>query len=373
MNRLLAAILVLAVGGGVVLAETGSEPAAKPAKDLCKGAVDPYEWIGQKTRFFEAAGPDNELTEKEFTADKQKADGFVRSFDTWKAIATFDKDGNKSIDWLEADAYRRALRSKVLAAHDADKDRKLTGDERTAANKALAEGRIGAARTAERVRGSRAGREDMMRQYDKDGDGKLNESEQQAAREAWEKRMQEMRARWELRRYDTNRDGKLDEEETAARDKARAEREERRKEFMKRFDKNENGRIDEDERGAIGEYYRDQRRKHELERYDKDGDGELSDEERAAREEERQKRIAEWRARFEMRRYDANRDGKLDEEETAARDKARAEREERRKEFMNRFDKNNDGELNDEERRAMGEYWRSRFRRGRGRGGPRGE
>ena len=365
MNRLLTAILVVSVFGSAAFAETESEPAAKPATDLCKDAVDPYEWIGQKTRFFAAAGPDNELTEKEFAANKQKTDGFVRSFDTWKAIATFDKDGNKSIDWLEADAYRRALRNKVLAAYDANKDRKLTGDERTAANKALAEGKVSAARTAGRVRGSWAGREDMIKQYDKDGDGKLSEAEQQAAREAW-------RARWELRRYDANRDGKLDEKETAARDKARAEREERRKEFMKRFDKNENGRIDSDERAGIGEYYRQQRRKRELERYDKDGDGELSDEEKAARDEERRKRIAEWRARSEMRRYDADRDGKLDDEETAARDKGRAEREERRKEFIKRFDKNNDGELNDEERRAMGEYWRSRFGRGRGRGGPRG-
>jgi hypothetical protein len=115
-----------------------------------------------------------------------------------------------------------------------------------------------------------------------------------------------MRARYELRGYDANKDGKLDAKETAERDKGRAEREKRRKEFYDRFDKNKNGQIDENERSAIGEYYR-------------------------------------------MRRYDTNNDGKLDEKETAARDKANAEREKRMQEFRKRFDKDGDGKLNEKE------------------------
>ncbi|MDP6046881.1 MAG: hypothetical protein QGH94_05950 [Phycisphaerae bacterium] len=139
-----------------------------------------------------------------------------------------------------------------------------------------------------------------------------------------------MRERYELRRYDANKDGKLDDKETAARDKSRAEREKRRKEFYDRFDKNKNGKIDEDERSGIGEYYR-------------------------------------------TRRYDTNNDGKLDEKETAARDKASAEREKRVAEARKRFDKDGDGKLNEKEESAMRDYYRSRYggrRRGRGgRGG----
>ncbi|GAH58494.1 unnamed protein product, partial [marine sediment metagenome] len=43
MNRLLTTILVVSLFGGVVFAEDESKPAAKPATDLCKDAVDPYE------------------------------------------------------------------------------------------------------------------------------------------------------------------------------------------------------------------------------------------------------------------------------------------------------------------------------------------
>ena len=342
MKRFLAVILVLAVFGGVAMAAD----AAKSSADLCKNAVDPYEWVGQKTLFFKAAGKDNELSEKEFDADKAAGKGFVRSFEQWKTIVAFDKDGKKLIDWLEADAYRRDLRRRVLAAHDTSKDGKLAGEERTAANKALAAGKFatvtrssgrgsrdstgGSTRGSTRgQRGSPWERPETIKQYDTDKDGKLSEKEQEVARAAF-------RARFELQRYDANKDGKLDEKETAARDKGRAEREtrrqedeKRRKEFTERFDKNKNGRIDEDERAAVGEYFRN---------------------------------------RDALRRFDANKDGKLDEKETAARDKDNAEREKRREETRKRFDKNGDGKLDETEERALRDYFRSQGG-GRGRGG----
>ena len=345
MKRFWALFLVLAVFSGVALAAED----AKSSADLCKNAVDPYEWIGQKSLFFAAAGKDNELSEKEFDANKAAGKGFVRSFEQWKTIVAFDKDGKKLIDWLEADAYRRDLRRRVLAVHDTSKDSKLTGKERIEANKALAAGKFATATATRRTsgrgpggserpdrgqRGSPWERPETIKQYDKDKDGKLSEKEQETARAAF-------RARFELQRYDVNKDGKLDKKETAARDKGRAEREtrrqedeKRRKEFTARFDKNKNGRIDEDERGAIGEYFRN---------------------------------------RDDLRRYDANKDGKLDKGETAARDKDNAEREKRREEARKRFDKNGDGKLDETEERALRDYYRSqgRGRGGRG-GGPRG-
>lgn len=88
-----------------------------------------------------------------------------------------------------------------------------------------------------------------------------------------------------LRRYDTNHDGKLDETELAAahenmlkegdkggrRGKVRAE-------LLKRFDKNGDGQLDETERAEMRKYF--------LGRFDKNGDGRLDEEERAAMREE---------------------------------------------------------------------------------------
>ena len=369
MKSFLAAILVLTVFGGVALAAE----ADKTSADLCKNVVDPYESVGQKTLFFKAAGKDTELDEKEFDADKATGKGFVASFEKWATIVAFDKDGKKQIDWLEADAYRRDLRKRVLAAHDTSKDGKLAGDERTAANKALAAGKFASVRRSSRrgSRGSFTDRPETIKEFDKDKDGKLSDSEQETARSA-------MRARYELRRYDTNNDGKLDATETAARDK-------RRKEFNDRFDKNKNGKIDEDERGAIGEYYRNRR-------YDTNNDGKLDENETAARDkanadrektrkemyekfdknkngqidEDERSGIREW---YTNRRYDANKDGTLDATETAARDKANVEREKRRAEARKLFDKDGDGKLNEEEERA---YRNSRRGRGRRGGGGRG-
>ena len=378
MKKTLTAVLLLAMLCGAAALE-GAE---KAKVDLCKGAVDPYETIGQKSLFFKPAGKDNEMTEKEFNADKAAGKGFVRSFEKWSTIVAFDKDGKKQIDWLEADAYRRSLRRRVLAAFDKTKDGKLVGEERTEANKALAAGKF-ASVASRRSGGDSRGRggspwerSDIIERYDTDKDGKLSEAEREAAMKAY-------RERRELQYYDKNKDGKLDEAETAARDKGRAEREKRQKAFMDNYDKNKNGKIDEEERDAIREYYRnrrydtnndgkideseaaarDKRRKEFYDRFDKNKNGQIDENERGA--------IGEYyRNREMMRRYDKNEDGKLDEAETAVRDKDNAEREKRRAEYRKRFDKDGDGKLNEEEERA---YRGSFRRRGRGgRGGPGG-
>ncbi len=369
MKKIIAAIGLLVLFGAV--APVGA--ADKADVDLCKNAVDPYEPMGQKTLFFTAAGKDNELSEEEFNADKTKGKGFVRSFEKWSTIVAFDKDGKKQIDWLEADAYRRDLRKRVLAAFDASKDGKLAGDERTAANKALAAGKFASVRrrsSRDSSRGSYWDRPESIKQHDTDKDGKLSEAEKDAARKAYQ-------ARRELQYYDKNKDGKLDEAETAARDKARADREKRRKAFYDNYDKNKNGKIDEDERAAVSEYYRnrrydtnrdgkldekeiaarDKRRKEFYDRFDKNKNGKIDEDERGP--------IGEYyRQRETLRRYDKNKDGKLDDTETAVRDKDNAEREKRRAEYRKRFDKDGDGKLNEEEERA---YRGSFRRRGRGR------
>ena len=102
-----------------------AKPAA-PEPDICTGAVDPYSQTTQRTLFFQAAGPDNEMSEKEFSTGWSKAKpagkgsakpagGFARRFDRWKSMLAFDKNGNRTIDWFEA-ASTRTRMSRLYAS-----------------------------------------------------------------------------------------------------------------------------------------------------------------------------------------------------------------------------------------------------------------
>jgi hypothetical protein len=82
----------------------------------------------------------------------------------------------------------------------------------------------------------------LLKQFDKDGDGKLNDEEREAAKAAREA-MMEARKKEMLEKFDTDKDGELND----------AEKEAMRAEMKKRM----------------------------LEKFDKDGNGELSDEEKA--------------------------------------------------------------------------------------------
>ncbi|MDP6634752.1 MAG: hypothetical protein QGG42_07635 [Phycisphaerae bacterium] len=379
MKQLTAIILVVLVVGGISLGQAKSaKPADKPAPDICKGVIDPYDISGEKALFYAAAGVDNELTSTEFEAARGKKKSFVRKFDSWKILITFDKDKNGKIDWNEAGEYRQETRRKVMGSFDKNKDGKLSGDERTAANKALSAGRlslgsISAAREARRAQW----RAEMLAKYDTDKDGKLNEKEEAARRKAYEQARREREERFrqerELREHDADRDGKLNDKESAARDKDRADRERRKAEFMKKYDTNGDGRITGEEWKEAGPALREAIRKYTTDKFDKNKDGELDEGEKAAMQKEMERRRNEGRARMEMYRYDKNKDGKLDEAETAARDKGRAEWAKRMAEYVKKYDKNGDGKVDDKERPSRGSGGRGRSRGGRGgssRGGP---
>ena len=134
--------------GIVTAAEPAKETAAKAAKPATKppevmdGAIDPFLATSERARFFTAAGPDSELSAEEHAASKGKPGAFARKFDTFAGMLVFDKNGNKTIDWFEAKAYREDLRRRVFAAYDANKDGQLKGAERDKANQALAAGKV---------------------------------------------------------------------------------------------------------------------------------------------------------------------------------------------------------------------------------------
>ena len=78
---------------------------------------------------------------------------------------------------------------------------------------------------------------EVLKKFDKDGDGKLSETERAAMKAEREKEM--------LAKYDADKDGKLSDEERA---KAK---EDRHKEMIARFDKDGDGKLSETERAAM--------------------------------------------------------------------------------------------------------------------------
>lgn len=123
----------------------------------------------------------------------------------------------------------QALKAEMLKRFDKDGDGKLNDQEQAAAKQAMQD------------RGGRPGlpgagdgklREEAIKKFDKDGDGKLNEEERAAAKKAFEDRGgrpgqpgAEGKGREEvLKRFDKDGDGKLNEEERAAAKKAFEER-----------------------------------------------------------------------------------------------------------------------------------------------------
>ena len=345
---LIVALLVVLTPWAAGETKKDSAAAAPRVRDICKDCVDPYVPTAERARFFKVAGKDNEIDAKEFDADKASGGGFVRKFDTWTGMLAFDKNSNKTLDWFETDAYRGDIRRRVLAAYDSDKDKKLAGKEREAANRALAAGKVpGAARRS-------GGQGGLVW-----GGGQMTEA---------------MR----LRMFDKNRDGKLGADEKAAADKWQADSEKRRAEYAvrterwrklndelrKKHDADGDGKLDADERKG---YYEEYRERAKIVQWDKDGDGKLSDAERKemeTKQAEWKKQAEENRRKWTLQRWDKDSDGKLSEEELAAKKTQEDEQKKRgerwRKlndELRKKHDADADGKLDAEERKAYyGEY-----------------
>ena len=303
MKHCLSIVVMVLLAGGSAFAQDKAAEKPEPKKlvvakvpDVLRNAVDPYVPAVERARFFRAAGKDNELTAAEFAADRKRISPFIRTFDHWPMLIGFDKNGNKTIDWFEADMYRRDVRKKVLAAFDKVKDSRLKGEERTAANAAL---------TSEKFLASRLGRGGHRAVFGgRYGKGMVE-------------------------RYDTDKDGKFSDEE---RKRAFAEMRERgRQRMLDQYDKNDDGEIDADERRAMREDqagpWKDKIREWQLRDYDVDGDGELDEKETAelkAAEEKFKVAMKSVGESVKLRLTDINGDGKVTpEEEKAVRDKWR--------------------------------------------------
>lgn len=193
--------------------------------DVLKGAVYPINLGSEKTRFLKAAGVDNELEQGE--VEKAADAGFIRVYDKWATLKPFDGNNDGKINWPEAENYRKALRKAVIAKYDANKSDGLEGEELASANRDLAAGKLpkldaGATAIAAAPAPTPAprnnrpnfeqNRAERIAQFDKDGDGQLNEAERLAAGEA---QREEFNARL-IAENDRDGDGKLSEVEKLA-------------------------------------------------------------------------------------------------------------------------------------------------------------
>ena len=179
-----------------------------------------------------------------------------------------------------------------------------------------------------------------------------------------------------VKKFDKDGDGKLSREEKVTALKATF------KEFMGKFDANKDGKLSDDELGKVREEVKkflEERRKKMVKEFDKDGDGKLSDEEKKAMrkamqerwkkmKEERRKRLEEMRKKM-LEKFDKDGDGKLSpKEEKAMHEALREKREKERKaaEELAKvvFDTNGDGKLSEDERRtitAFGMWMRAKY------------
>ncbi|MBT3202541.1 MAG: hypothetical protein HN350_21795 [Phycisphaerales bacterium] len=319
------ALVAVAVAAETKTTEPAApKPTAKPqpkAPDVMTDAVDPFHAPKERNRFFTATGPDSEMSADEFAATRGKKDSFVRVFDTFKAMARFDRNSNKTIDWFEAKAYRDDIRKRVLLAFDADKNGKLDKGERAKANALLASGKVPAAKSgdsatarSERAEQWKKRREEMIAKHDADKDGKLSDEERQAA---WA----DIRKQWATKAFDADKNGTLDEKETAAMEKAQAE----------------------------GKATYDRWRKDWVKKYDSDGDGELSETESKAAREKVAAEFKELRDKWTSK-WDTDKDGKLSEaERTEMRESMRS----RAADIKKEIDTDDDGKISMDERRAF--------------------
>ena len=366
-----AVTLVLLSLVSISLAETPATTSSTPATirlvDHCKGPIEPYRMADEKLRFFSAVGKDNELDKAEFLANRKSKKPFVRSFDRWETCITFDRDRNSRIDWLEAEAYRRDLRDRMLAKYDGNKNKRLQKAERLAANQALEAGKLPWARKTRAGRGNPMALPgqakpdqdmELLEKYDKDADGDLSEEElQQAMKKIGEKHRKEM-----LLRYDTDNDGKLSNEERRAMFADRTEPwQVRQRQFaLKHFDDDGDGELSDEESAAAKEWaktlgapFKDM----QLRIGDRDGDGVLS------QTEQRQMRMEMMMAGMQLmglrsRVMDADGDGTVSADEDAEFNEKLAEG------FSNLFetviqdaDENKNERMDPSERQAASKAW----------------
>jgi Ca2+-binding EF-hand superfamily protein len=182
--------------------------------------------------------------------------------------------------------------------------------------------------------------EDILKRFDKNGDGKLDEDEAADAHEA----MMQDQLRRQSQRLANGKEAPLPPQ------------------MLERFDHNHDGKLDDAERAEMTKFLAEHgfagpnvSREEILKRFDKNGDGQLDDEERAEMRKALQARgpggpgPAQPIRQEIMRRFDRNHDGKIDDAEWAELSPQLHERFDTTLRQLHRYDKNGDGVIDDTE------------------------
>jgi Ca2+-binding EF-hand superfamily protein len=125
--------------------------------------------------------------------------------------------------------------------------------------------------------------QELIKLYDRNGDGRLDDEEKAAAHKAMRKEGggENDRRKQMLKRFDRDGDGRLNDAERAEAEKARELIEKNggagklREQAIKRFDQDGDGRLNETERAAAEKF-----RTEHVKKFDADGDGQLNEAER---------------------------------------------------------------------------------------------
>ncbi len=111
-----------------------------------------------------------------------------------------------------------------------------------------------AANAVQKEKSHHGHRKQLLERFDADGDGKLNETEKAAAKEARKKYHAEIKAKM-LARFDSDKDGKLSKDERkAARETIKKEHHAIKAAVLKEFDKDGNGELSKEERSGVKEW-----------------------------------------------------------------------------------------------------------------------
>lgn len=320
-----------------------SKPSSAPAVLDLVAELEEAEDGAARERFFATAGVTGEIGPDKFSAGMKKVGEFIRPYDQWAVAKLHDADGSGTLNWAEALDYRQALAKQILKKFDKDGDGKLTGKEREEANAFLAGGVVipikvvllalagePFSRPTSHPAASRPALDPGVKDF----------WQKMAEKEAAQKAL--------LAKYDLNRNGKLDPEElkAIADDNARRSEQAKRLWELDRYDLNHDGVLDEKELARKKEIETAEAEKQKQEymafiaRWDKDGDGKLSEEENAAM-------IADFHAAAArlLKAMDTDGNGKVSpEEEKAFKEK-----------MLKKYDKNQNGKLDLDEIRAMNE------------------
>jgi len=334
---------------------------AQEVADVARGPVDPYQSGFERSRFLAAAGVDTELDETEFKANAEAERPWVRKFDAWAKLKAFDRNKSETIDWFEADAYRKAVRAAVLGQFDNDKNNRLNAAERAEANKLLASGRTPPLKLPSATQTERQGlivnpRQTQRQTWDLNGDGTYSDEERKAYQEKMKKQYAQRQYSY-MKKHDADGDGQISAEERKAyQEEMRQRYAKQREEYVRKHDTDGDGKLSREEQQAAykarmeqwkqdnpeaaarwekqqEEYKR--RREEQVRKYDANGDGKLTgDEWNGVREEQMQawkQRDPEGYARYQKRmqdytdKWDTDGDGKLSQQEHADARKAQYE------------------------------------------------